>query len=175
MLTTRGRRAFTLIELLIVVAIIGLIATIAAVGINSARAKARDNKRATDLKQIQKALELSFDPSSGYPTVASATVIGGSSTKVLCAKGATVAFVADQTPANCDSGKVYMGLVPSNPTPGGANYSYKSTDGNGVVCTTSPCLGYCVQTTLEQGLPQSGLAAGTIIADQTALKNGTCP
>ncbi len=168
-------RAFTLIELLVVIAIIGLIATIGVAAVNGARAKSRDTKRVSDFRQIQKALELSFEPGSGYPTVASAIVLGGATTKVLCAKGAAVSFVADQSAANCDAGKVYMGLVPANPTPNGANYSYKSTDGNGSVCTTAPCLGYCVQTNLEYGVAASGLAAGTIIADQTALKNGTCP
>ena len=171
----KNPRAFTLMELLIVIAIIGLLATITIVAVNGARAKSRDNKRVTDLKQIQKALELTYEPGSGYPTVSSGTVIGAAGTKVLCAKGSTVAFVADQTASNCDTGKVYMGLVPSNPTPGGSDYTYKSTDGNGSLCTTAPCNGYCVQATLEMGLPQSGLAAGDLIAEETALRNGTCP
>jgi len=164
----KRRAAFTLIELLVVVAIIGLLGTITAVAVNGARAKSRDNKRVTDFRQIQKALELSYEPGSGYPVVGGPTVLGISGTKVLCAKGAVVTFVADQSAANCDVGRVYMGLIPGNPVPNGA-------DGAGNLCTTAPCNGYCVQTTLEQGLPQSGLSAGTIIGDQTALKNGTCP
>lgn len=166
---------FTLIELLIVVAIIGLLATIVMVAINGARAKARDNKRVTDLKQTQKALEFSYEPGSGYPVVSGPIVIGMAATQVLCAKGAVVHFVADGSAANCDADKVFMGLVPANPTPGGAEYTYVSTDGNGGVCTTGPCNGYCIQSTLEQGLPQSSLSAGTIVAEQTDLKNGVCP
>lgn len=171
----KGQRAFTLIELLIVIAMIGLLSTLTAVAVNGARAKARDNKRASDLKQIQKALELAYEPGSGYPVVASALVIGNSGTDVLCAKGSTVSFKADQSAGNCDAGKVYMGLVPGNPTPHGADYTYKSTDGSGNLCTTGPCNGYCIQSALEEGLSQSGLSAGAVIADQTALKNGTCP
>lgn len=162
-------------ELLIVIAIIGLIATVSIAAVSGARAKGRDEKRVTDLKQIQKALELSFEPGSGYPVVASPLTIGSGTTDVLCAKGASVSFAADQTSGNCDAGKVYMGLVPSNPTPNGAPYAYRSTNGILSVCAAAPCLGYCVQTTLERGLPQIGLSAGPVVVDQSALRNGTCP
>ena len=165
---------FTLIELLIVVAIIGLLATISAVAVNGARAKSRDNKRVTDLRQIQKALEFSYEPGSGYPVVAAPTVLGAAGTQVLCAKASVVHLVSDSSAGNCDADKVYMGLIPANPPPNGASYTYISTDGNGAACTTGPCNGYCIQAALEQGLPQSGLAAGAIVANQTAVKNGTC-
>lgn len=169
------RRAFTLIELLLVIAIIGLIATVSIAAVGGARAKGRDEKRVTDLKQIQKALELSFEPGSGYPVVASPLTIGAGATDVLCSKGAVTAFVAEQDAANCDDGKVYMGLVPSNPIPNGSDYAYRSTDGTGSTCGAAPCLGYCVETTLERGLPQIGVSAGTVIVDQSSLRNGTCP
>ncbi len=167
--------AFTLIELLVVIAIIGLLATVTAVSVNAARAKSRDSKRVSDMKQIQKALELSYEPGSGYPVVSAPVTIGTPSTDVLCAKGASTGFVADTTAANCDAGKVFMGLVPGNAVPGGTAYTYRSTDANGAACTTAPCNGYCLQANLETGLPQGGLAAGGIIGNQTALKNGTCP
>jgi len=168
-------RAFTLIELLLVIAIIGLIATVSIAAVGGARAKGRDEKRVTDLKQIQKALELSFEPGSGYPVVASPLTIGAGATDVLCSKGAVTSFVADQSAGNCDVGKVYMGLVPMNPTPNGSDYAYRSADAVGAVCTTGPCLGYCIETTLERGLPQIGLSAGAVLVDQTSLRNGTCP
>ncbi len=168
-------RAFTLIELLIVIAIIGLLSTIAVAAINGARGKSRDTKRVTDLKQIQKALELSYEPGSGYPVVASSITIGTSETDVLCALGTDTGFKADQTGANCDDNKIFMGLVPSNPDPGGAAYTYRSTDGFGALCTDAPCNGYCIEAALEQGVASSALTGGTVTADQTALKNGTCP
>ncbi|MEK7545515.1 MAG: prepilin-type N-terminal cleavage/methylation domain-containing protein [Patescibacteria group bacterium] len=168
-------RGFTLIELLIVIAIIGLTATITIAAVGGARAKARDEKRVTDLKQIQKALELSFEPGSGYPVVASPLTLGAGTTDVLCAKGAVASFAADQGVGNCDLGRVYMGLVPANPTPNGAAYAYRSTNGIISTCTTAPCLGYCVQSSLERGLPQIELAAGAVMVDQSSLRNGTCP
>jgi len=63
----KKQRGFTLIELLVVIAIIGLLATIVLVNLNTARAKARDTKRITDLKQIQLAVEMYYDDNGSYP------------------------------------------------------------------------------------------------------------
>lgn len=52
---------FTLIELLVVIAIVGLLASMVLVALNSARAKARDVRRKSDLRQIVIALELYYD------------------------------------------------------------------------------------------------------------------
>ena len=58
---------FTLIELLVVVVIIGILATLATVALSNARSKARDAKRVSDVKQIQTALELYFSEEQSYP------------------------------------------------------------------------------------------------------------
>lgn len=72
MKTLKKKRGFTLIELLVVIAIIGTLATIVLVSLNTARSKARDTRRATDLKNIALALEMYYDANSGvYPVTAS--------------------------------------------------------------------------------------------------------
>lgn len=58
---------FTLIELLIVIAIIGLLATLAIVSLTSAQQKARDAKRIADVKQLQNAVELYYTDNTIYP------------------------------------------------------------------------------------------------------------
>lgn len=64
----KERAGFTLIELLVVIAIIGLLASVVLVSLNSARKKSRIAKRAADLSQIQKALELYYDDNGNiYP------------------------------------------------------------------------------------------------------------
>lgn len=63
-----SRKGFTLIELLVVIAIIGILASVVMASLNSARAKSRDAKRQSDLKQLQLAIELYRDASGQYPT-----------------------------------------------------------------------------------------------------------
>ncbi len=53
-----ARKGFTLIELLVVIAIIGGLSAIVLPNFMGARERARDTQRKSDLKQIQKALEL---------------------------------------------------------------------------------------------------------------------
>lgn len=64
----KPNKGFTLIELLVVIAIISILASVVLASLNSAREKARDAKRISDVKQLQLALELYFDDNSGYPT-----------------------------------------------------------------------------------------------------------
>ncbi|HEY4508044.1 MAG TPA: prepilin-type N-terminal cleavage/methylation domain-containing protein [Candidatus Paceibacterota bacterium] len=81
----KASRGFTLIELLVVIAIIGILSSVVLASLNSARTKARDTRRVSDLKQIQVALELYYDANSKYPTTLSALVgnAGGASLAVL--------------------------------------------------------------------------------------------
>lgn len=66
-----NKKGFTLIELLIVIAIIGLLATLAIVSLTTAQRKARDVKRVADMKSIQSAMELYYSDHAGYPSPAS--------------------------------------------------------------------------------------------------------
>lgn len=61
------KKGFTLIELLIVIAIIGLLSSVVLASLNSARKKARDARRMSDLNEIRKALEFYFDANGYYP------------------------------------------------------------------------------------------------------------
>lgn len=70
-MNTKNKKGFTLIELLVVIAIIGLLASIVLVSLNSARGKARDARRLSDLRQIMTALELSYDKNGYLPVTSS--------------------------------------------------------------------------------------------------------
>lgn len=71
-------KGFTLIELLVVIAIIGILSSVVLASLNSAREKARDAKRISDVKQIQLALELYADSNNGlYPFATSSLATDG--------------------------------------------------------------------------------------------------
>jgi len=61
--------AFTLIELLIVIAVIGVLVAVILPNLMGMRGRARDTVRKNDLTQLKKALRLYFDDRGGYPNV----------------------------------------------------------------------------------------------------------
>ena len=63
----KSKVAFTLIELLVVITIINILGSIILASANSARQKARLVRRATDLRTIQKSLELYNLRNDSYP------------------------------------------------------------------------------------------------------------
>ena len=138
-----NKQGFTLIELLVVIAIIGLLSTLSIVALNSARARSRDARRVSDIKQIQTALEMYYNIEDRYP----ATMTSGGSIATGTYK--------------------FMTIVPSAPTPpdnpGGAatpcdttTNAYKYTVGtNSVTYTLTYCLGG------ETGGIPAGIATAT--------------
>lgn len=74
----RSKLGFTLVELLVVVAIIAILSTIILGTLGGARKQARDTKRLADLKQLQTALEFYANSNQdNYPTSLTGLVTGG--------------------------------------------------------------------------------------------------
>ena len=64
---TRSRFGFTMIEILVVVAIIALLTTIGIISYTATNRRARDGKRRADLEQIRSALVLYRTDNGEYP------------------------------------------------------------------------------------------------------------
>jgi type II secretion system protein G len=64
-------RGFTLIELLVVIGIIGILAVVVIAAMSTARGKARDDKRISDVRSMMVALELFYSDNARYPTATS--------------------------------------------------------------------------------------------------------
>lgn len=80
------RKGFTILELLVVVAIVGLISSLLLVNIQNYRERSRDAKRVEDMKTIQNALELYHTSHLFFPICGSAEIeIGGVSDDCLSA------------------------------------------------------------------------------------------
>ena len=124
-------KGFTLIELLVVIAIIGLLASVVLLSLNSARAKSRDAKRLSDVRQLVSAMEMYFNDKSAYPTnTASVT-----NPVDLTSQGPSAALAPK-----------YIGQIPAVPSPAdgpcaGKNvYNYQApADGSSYTLTF--CLG----------------------------------
>jgi len=138
----KNQSGFTLIELLVVIAIIGLLSTLSVVALNNARARSRDARRVSDVKQMQTALELYYNDVGSYPPTASVTA--GNS----IANGSTV----------------YMQIAPTAPTPndgsctaGQNTYTYTQTGTSG----SSYTITYCVGQTITGGPTGGSLSTAT--------------
>lgn len=112
-----NKKAFTLIELLIVIIILGFMAALITGNFLTSLKKGRDAKRKADLEQIQRALEMYYEDKKVYPL------------------GTSFAFNAPLT--DSVSGKIYMQKIPNDPKSG--SYEYK-TDTNGTYYKLYACL-----------------------------------
>jgi len=100
---------FTLVELLVVISIIGILATLLLANYSSTRERARDAQRKSDLRNIQTALRMFYNDFNRYPSSnSSGQIVGcGNGGNAVCNWGET--FSAGITNA------VYMNVLPRDP------------------------------------------------------------
>ncbi len=137
---SKSSPAFTLIELLVVIAIISLLASIVFFSVSSAKAKARDAQKISEVGQVQTALELYYEKNGTMPpnytcsgtTLASCTItsnvnaVSGSMQQNVLAYEASMNQLVQQgdlasIPANLDQSYSYYNY--GTDTPVGAVFS----------------------------------------------------
>lgn len=164
----KNTKGFTIIEILIVVLIIGLVGTFAAIAVNTARSKSRDATRLSAVRQTQSALEDYFNETNAYPTAEGIPL--GDSTQSVCL--GTGGFHA-----NCSGDEsVFLRVVTATLDTGLKGSSVCGTPGRNAYCYASSSDGtaYVIQFELENALPQVGLVKGANCATPDGMKAGAC-
>ena len=106
-------KGFTLIEMLIVIAVIAILAGVVLTGVSGFQASARDTRRVGDLRGAQNHLELFFNRCGHYP-VDNGTTCGGAT------DNAGIVSWDDLTTAL----KTVTSQVPKDPGPDGYEYGH---------------------------------------------------
>jgi prepilin-type N-terminal cleavage/methylation domain-containing protein len=124
-------RAFTLIEIVVVIGIMALLTTIIYASFDGAKTQSRDQQRLTDISTIQLGLELYFNQHGSYP-------------KVLMGDGTTPGLVVNV------EGIKYLAEIPTPPSRSSEiNYKYNYVP---LTKTNSGerCISYHLWTTFEK-------------------------
>jgi len=108
---------FTLVELLVVISILGILASIALVSFTSSQMRGRDTQRKSDLKQISSALELFYSDYGKYPDESGGSIIA-------CPTGTLCVWGLGQF---SDGKTIYFKVLPKDPA-SGQNYYYRIVD-----------------------------------------------
>jgi prepilin-type N-terminal cleavage/methylation domain-containing protein len=129
------KNGFTLVELLVVISIIGVLATLIITNLNEARVRARDVSKKQGLSQLKTALRLYYNDYNKYPAKCGSNTIAGCGAfgTTCCPVSGCPEFSAG---ANCFT--TYMSKLPTGLGNNTIAYYYSTTTD-----------GFCIKTDLE--------------------------
>jgi prepilin-type N-terminal cleavage/methylation domain-containing protein len=152
-------QGFTLIELLIVIAIIGILASVVFVAIDPAQRfqKARDARRQSDVENIAAAIvTYQVDNDGSLPTTITALTAGSAYVVGTATSGCNTGCTATTTQAACvDLAELvtggYIGSVPMDPSAGAASktlyYVVKNATGSVTTASCTPEIASSISVT----------------------------
>ncbi len=108
-----NQKGFTLIELLVATAIIGMLLSVIMVAFGYNRAKSRDAKRLSDMKQINTGMELNNSVGQGYPSTVLWDTLQPTNGVLECGDTTIMRVPNDMVP-----GQAYEYTASGNQTPG---------------------------------------------------------
>lgn len=119
---SRSRRGFTIVELLVVIVVIGILATITVVAYNGTQARARDATRIDRLTTIAQALDMYYGDNGRYPPIQD-----GATAESTCGSQTENWGHCDRAKELADDLAPYMAIDPvslSSATQGSYSYYY---------------------------------------------------
>ncbi len=123
------RRGFTLIELLVVIAIIGVLSAVVLASLSTARARARDAQRLSQLQQVRTSLESRYAETGNYP--------GHTGTAGTCTAGNVTSWNSSMTTLTSEG---YLSAIPIDPG-APADYCYQYMNGRQTTSSNIQCDG----------------------------------
>jgi len=153
---------FTIVELLIVIVVIGILATITIVAYNGIQQRGRDAQRRSDISTIAKALELYYTDKGYYPSGGGSTSINSGWSTTADASWPNLATALQDyiktLPRDPISTQTGAGAFPWN-DPQGYDYSYVATSSYcGISPNTQPPQMYLIVFKYESGAQENKLS-----------------
>jgi prepilin-type N-terminal cleavage/methylation domain-containing protein len=143
----KRNQGFTIVELLIVIVVIGILALLVITTYSGIQAKARNSKRASDVKSLQTHVEAFFSQSGYYPSIAD---LNSPSWRATNMKSIDPNALKDPS-STCDPSPASGSSTCIVATPAAKSYAYAVTDSTGASCEANDqnCSKYTLTATYE--------------------------
>lgn len=163
-----SKKGFTLVELLVVAAIIGLVVLFAAVAVNAARSKQRDATRLSSVRQIQSALEDYFNEYNSYPNGNLLPLGDASQSACLASNGFATECLSQNS--------IFLRVVPGTYEDGLEGIVTCGEPKHRAFCYTLLQEGdsYVIHFELENAFPPVKLQSGVNCATPEGMEAGIC-